>query len=83
MKKLYITCFPFKFREKEIRELFEKYGKVERVEFFSDFKNATFESYAYVHMNDKGAILAINSLDGIQIETKYLKIYEFRKPRAI
>ncbi len=74
MTTVFVSALPFKITERELRALFERYGKVGSVQIFADWENGLTESYA--HLSMENAAQAIKELDGLQIDSTYLRVNE-------
>ena len=72
MQTLFVSALPFKATEAELRTLFEQYGRVQSVEIFADWVDASFEPYAHIRMDQPDE--AIEALDGKIIGSTYIRV---------
>jgi len=65
---IYAGKIPKETSEAELREAFEKFGKVESVTMIKDKYTNTFKGFAFIEMPDNGeAQKAIENLDGTEL----------------
>lgn len=65
---IFVGSLPFKLKEKELREIFEKFGEVASVTIIIDKRTRQNKGYGFVQMPDeKKAIEAIQSLNGTEV----------------
>ena len=65
---IFVGSIPFKLKEKELRELFEKFGTVSSATIVIDKRTGQNKGYGFVEMpNDSQALKAIASLNGTEI----------------
>ena len=81
MKSIYVGNIPFSVSEDELQNLFAEYGDVQSVKFINDRETGRFRGFAFVEMEDEGALAAIEALDGSDMSGRNLKVNEAR-PRA-
>ena len=81
-KKVYVGNLPFKFRGKELRELFSKFGEVEFATVILDrFNRNRSKGFGFVtFVNDDDADKAIAEMNGKETEGRALTVNE-AKPR--
>jgi RNA recognition motif-containing protein len=77
-KRIYVGNFPLTATEGELQELFERYGKVIRVESMTDPASGRRRSFGFVEMADEGSETAITALDGLSYGGRTLKVNEAR-----
>ena len=82
VKKIYVGNLPFKYRGKELRELFSKFGEVEYATVILDkFHKGRSKGFGFVtFVNDLDAEKAMEEMDGQEIDGRPLKVNE-AKPR--
>jgi RNA recognition motif-containing protein len=81
MKSIYVGNIPFSASEDDLRDLFAAHGEVLSVKFIMDRETGRFRGFAFVEMEDAGAMAAIEALDGNEMSGRNLKVNE-AKPRA-
>ncbi|BDQ34304.1 RNA recognition motif domain-containing protein [Pseudodesulfovibrio portus] len=81
MKSIYVGNIPFSASEDDLRDLFAAHGEVLSVKFIMDRETGRFRGFAFVEMEDAGALAAIEALDGNEMSGRNLKVNE-AKPRA-
>ncbi len=81
MKSIYVGNIPFSVSEDDLQALFAEYGDVQSVKFINDRETGRFRGFAFVEMDDAGALAAIEALDGSDMSGRNLKVNEAR-PRA-
>jgi RNA recognition motif-containing protein len=65
---LYVGSLPFKMKEQQLRELFEKYGEVSSVKIIIDKITRQNKGFGFVEMpNDEEAMKAIHELNGTEV----------------
>jgi RNA recognition motif-containing protein len=65
---IFVGGLPFKVDEKELRELFEKYGELTSVKLIIDKQTGRSKGYGFVEIQDDSAgQQAIEELDGTQL----------------
>jgi RNA recognition motif-containing protein len=80
---IFVGGLPFKVDEKELRELFEKYGELTSVKLIIDKQSGRSKGYGFVEIQDDAAgQQAIEELDGTQLygRTIGVRISEDKKP---
>jgi cold-inducible RNA-binding protein len=83
MKKIFVGNLDFGVAEESIRELFEKFGAVERVDLIRDRDTGQPRGFAFVEMSDGGeADRAINELNGTMLGNRAVNVNEAR-PKAV
>ena len=78
-KNLYVGNLSFNTTEDELRELFEQYGHVDKVQVIMDRETGRPRGFAFVEMGD-GADKAIDALNGKDFGGRSLTVNE-AKPR--
>ncbi|MGA1995786.1 MAG: RNA-binding protein [Bryobacteraceae bacterium] len=82
MKNIFVGNLDFAATEGSIRELFEPYGNVERVNLITDRDTGRSRGFAFVEMADAGeADRAITALNGADVNGRALNVNEAR-PKA-
>ena len=78
-KRIYVGNLPFSVGQKEIRELFEKYGKMEDAEVITDKFNGRSKGFGFVTFeNDADAEKAIAGTNEKDFSGRALKVNEAR-----
>jgi RNA recognition motif-containing protein len=80
MRKIFVSCLPIEIKGSELKHIFEEYGTVHSIKIYADWKNASFEPYAHVIMDNSEQ--AIKALDGKQIGMNYLRINKIPKRKV-
>jgi len=82
MKTIYVGNLSFQITAGELRNLFEKYGKVNQVSVPRDAATGRARGFAFVEMQEEAsAAAAIRALNGSKLEDRTLVVNEAR-PRA-
>ncbi|MGA2329766.1 MAG: RNA-binding protein [Bryobacteraceae bacterium] len=82
MKKIFVGNLDFGVAEESIRELFEKFGAVERIDLVRDRDTGQPRGFAFVEMTDGGeADRAISELNGTILGSRAVNVNEAR-PKA-
>jgi RNA recognition motif-containing protein len=82
-KKLYVGNLPFSATEDELREVFERHGKVDSVSVITDRETGRARGFGFVEMADASAASdAIRALDGTQMGGRALKVNEAQDKRS-
>ena len=72
---LYVGNINFNLSEDELKQVFERYGRVESVRIMRDNKTGRSRGYAFVGMeNPQDAELAKNELNGTELKGRTLRI---------
>jgi RNA recognition motif-containing protein len=80
--KIYVGNLSYRTTEGELREEFEKYGTVNRVDIIKDRETGRSKGFGFVEMVDNDqANAAIQALDGQDIGDRTLKVNEAREAR--
>ncbi|GAB2770456.1 hypothetical protein GCM10027275_11390 [Rhabdobacter roseus] len=80
--EIFVGSLPFKMQEKELREIFEKYGEVLSAKIIIDHQTRQNKGFGFVKMpDDNQARHAIAELNGVEVEGRPLVVNEaqFRK----
>ena len=82
-KKLYVGNLPFSATEAELRDLFERHGRVDSIKVITDRDTGRPRGFAFVEMAEpSGCSDAIRALDGSQLGGRAMKVSEAQdKPR--
>jgi cold-inducible RNA-binding protein len=79
MKNIFVGNLDFAATESSIRELFERYGSVERVSLVTDRDTGRSRGFAFVEMTDPAeADRAISALNGVEMNGRKLNVNEAR-----
>ena len=82
-KKLYVGNLPFSATEDELREIFERHGKVDSVSVITDRETGRARGFGFVEMAEASAAAdAIRALDGTQMGGRALKVNEAQDKRS-
>ena len=82
MKKIYVGNLDFGVTEESIREQFEKYGAVERIDIIKDRDTGQPRGFAFVDMTDGAeADRAIAELNGVILGSRAINVNEARPKR--
>ncbi len=78
-KRLYVGNLPYSAREEALRELFSRYGEVQRVDVATDRETGRSRGFAFVDMaTDAEADAAIAGLSGYEMDGRPLTVQEAR-----
>ena len=75
---IYVGNLSYRATEEEVRELFEQYGNVSRVNLISDRDTGRARGFGFVEMEREGGNAAIAALDGQDFQGRNLRINEAR-----
>lgn len=64
---IFVGGLPFKVDEKELREIFEKYGEPTSVKLIIDKQSGRSKGFGFVEMDDESGQEAIQALDGSEL----------------
>jgi len=79
MKKIFVGNLDFSVGEESIKELFDKFGAVERVDVVRDRDTGQPRGFAFVEMTDNGAAdRAIAELNGAILGSRAINVNEAR-----
>ena len=74
---IYVGSIPFKWKDARLKEIFEVYGKVTSAKIVIDKITRQNKGFAFVQMpNDAEAKLAIESLNGAEIDERKIIVNE-------
>jgi RNA recognition motif-containing protein len=76
MTSIYVGNLPFNATEQEVRELFERHGKVDSVKLINDRETGKPRGFGFVEMAQNEAQGAIEALNGQQLNGRALRINE-------
>jgi len=83
MKKIFVGNLDFGISEESIRELFEKFGAVERIDLVRDRDTGQPRGFAFVEMTDNAAAdRAITELNGTMLGSRAVNVNEARPKGA-
>ena len=79
---IFVGGLPFKVDEKELREIFEKYGELTSVKLIVDKQSGRSKGFGFVEMDDEAGQQAIEALDGTELYGRKIgvRISEDKKP---
>lgn len=79
MKNIFVGNLSFATTEASIRSIFERYGKVDRVNVVTDRDTGQARGFAFVEMaDDSEAARAIDGLNGSDLDGRSLNVNEAR-----
>lgn len=79
MKNIFVGNLDFNTSEAELRQIFEAYGRVDRVSIMTDRETGRSRGFGFVEMSDaEEGERAIAALDGSQIGGRKLNVNEAR-----
>ena len=76
MTKLYVGNLPFSATDDSVRNLFSKYGTVEKVSLINDRETGRPRGFGFVEMSNADASRAMQALNGADFEGRPLKVNE-------
>lgn len=77
--KIYVGNLAYRTNEDTLRNAFEAYGAVDRVDVVTDRETGRSKGFAFVEMSDsKEAQAAIEGVDGQEVDDRPLKVNEAR-----
>lgn len=79
MKSIYVGNLSYDATEEELKTLFAQYGEVESVKLVTDRETGKPRGFGFVQMEDKGALAAIEALNGKELGGRNLRINEARE----
>ncbi len=81
MINIYVSNFPYRINDEELREIFAAYGVVNRAKIVKDKATNRSRGFGFVEMeNDDEARVAIDNLNGKDIGGRAIKVNE-AKPK--
>jgi len=78
-KNIFVGNLPFSSTEEEVRELFEQYGEVVAVRIVTDRDTGRSRGFGFVEMDEADSENAIQSLDGVELQGRALRVNEARR----
>jgi len=78
-KRIYVGNLPYGSTETELREMFEKHGKVLSVDVLMDRETGRSRGFGFVEMDDADAAKAIEKLNGADLGGRPLRVNEARE----
>jgi RNA recognition motif-containing protein len=83
MTTIYVGNLPFSATEDELRQLFEKHGKVESVKLINDRETGRPRGFGFVEMSGSDAQTAIQQMNGFNMGGRALRVNEAQeRPRG-
>jgi len=77
---IYVGNLAYRTNEDDLRQQFERFGTVSRVDIISDRETGRSKGFGFVEMpNDDEANAAIQALDGVSVGDRTLKVNEARE----
>lgn len=80
MIRLYISGIASQTIESDFSAHFEKYGRIESLEFFMDAETNQSKGFAFITMLDKAAKQVMETLSGQLLDGQVIEITELGKP---
>jgi len=81
-KKIFVGNLPFTATREEIADLFAVHGEVHSVNLINDRETGRPRGFGFVEMEEKGAVAAMQALDGQDFGGRDLRVNEAtEKPR--
>ncbi len=81
-KKIFVGNLPFTATREEITDLFAVHGEVHEVNLINDREPGRPRGFGFVEMDEKGAVAAMQALDGKDFGGRDLRVNEANdKPR--
>jgi len=78
--EIYVGSLPFKLKEKELREMFEKFGEVTEIKIVTHHVTRQNKGFGFVTMlNDADALLAIQTLNGTEVIDRTIAVSKSEK----
>jgi RNA recognition motif-containing protein len=74
--KLYVGNLPFSATDDSVRNLFSKYGTVEKVSLITDRETGRPRGFGFVEMSNADASRAMQALNGADFDGRPLKVNE-------
>jgi len=76
IKSLFVGNIAYGAMEKEIKDLFARFGPVQDVHFVMDFRRGRFRGFGFVTMEQSSAEIALNEMNGYEFQGRALKVTE-------
>ena len=76
VKKIYVGNLSFQTPENEVRRVFEQFGTVRSVSVITDRETGRSKGFGFVEMEEEGALKAIASLSGSELNGRQLTVNE-------
>ena len=81
-KKIFVGNLPFTATREEVADLFAAHGEVHEINLINDRETGRPRGFGFVEMDEKGAIAAMEALDGKDFGGRDLRVNEANdKPR--
>ncbi|MCH7548981.1 MAG: RNA-binding protein [Candidatus Krumholzibacteriota bacterium] len=81
-KKIFVGNLPFTATREEISDLFSAHGEVHEINLINDRETGRPRGFGFVEMDEKGALAAMEALDGKDFGGRDLRVNEANdKPR--
>jgi RNA recognition motif-containing protein len=77
-KRIYVGNLPYTSTEADLREMFEKHGKVHSADVLVDRETGRSRGFGFVEMDDADAVKAIEKLNGVDMGGRPLRVNEAR-----
>lgn len=77
-KRIYVGNLPYSSTEADLREMFEKHGKVYSADVLVDRETGRSRGFGFVEMDDADALKAIEKLNGADMGGRPLRVNEAR-----
>jgi RNA recognition motif-containing protein len=79
LARLYIGNLPWSATEDELRSIFTEYGEVQSVAIITDRETGRSRGFGFVEMDDGSARIAIEKVDGREMDGRPLNVSEARE----
>jgi cold-inducible RNA-binding protein len=73
-KKIYVGNLSFDVTEEQVREMFEKFGRVDSIAMINDRNSGRFRGFCFVVMEDSAANAAIKALNDTDLDGRRLRV---------
>ncbi len=81
---IFIGSLPFKLKENQLREIFEKFGEVSAVKIILNKITRQNKGYGFISMvNDEEALKAIKALDGTEVDGRIIEVEKSEPEKKI
>ncbi len=81
-KKIFVGNLPFTATREEVADLFAAHGEVHEINLINDRETGRPRGFGFVEMDEKGALAAMEALDGKDFGGRDLRVNEANdKPR--
>jgi len=81
LKRIYIGNLPSSISEDKIKDMFDKYGIVYKIDLIRDRETNKVRGFGFINMERLGAMKAIDELNGMELDGYILRVSEANKGR--